>query len=78
MYADSIIAPLLLIHGADDNNPSTPAVQSEKLYAAVMHCNGTAKLVILPNELHNYTASESILHAAWETQTWLERYLKKN
>lgn len=78
MYADSIKAPLLLIHGADDNNPSTPAVQSEKLYAAVMHCNGTAKLVILPNELHNYTASESILHAAWETQTWLERYLKKN
>ncbi len=77
MYADSIKAPLLLIHGQDDNNPSTPAVQSEKLYAAVMHCNGTARLVILPKELHTYTAAESILHVAWETQTWLDRYLKK-
>ena len=78
MYADSIKVPLLLIHGEEDNNPSTPAVQSEKLYAAVMHCNGTARLVILPKELHTFTAAESILHAAWETQTWLDRYLKKN
>ena len=78
MFADSIKTPLLLIHGEDDNNPSTPALQSEKLYAAVKHCNGTAKLVILPKEQHTLTAIESKLHAAWEIEEWLNNYLKKN
>lgn len=78
LFADHIKAPLLLIHGEDDNNPSTPALQSEKLYAAVKHCNGTAKLVILPKEQHTLTAIESKLHAAWEIEEWLNNYLKKN
>ena len=35
LYADKIKAPLLLIHGAADNNDGTFPIQSERLYQAV-------------------------------------------
>ncbi|MCG2585034.1 prolyl oligopeptidase family serine peptidase [Massilia sp. TS11] len=75
-YADQIKDALLMIHGADDNNPGTFPIQSERMFAAVKGLGGTARLVMLPNEAHAYRARESILHMLAETNDWLEKYVK--
>ena len=31
---------------------------------------------MLPHEGHGYKARESVLHALWETEAWLDRYLR--
>jgi len=74
-YADHIKAPLLLIHGQDDDNSGTFPIQSERLYAAVKGLGGNARLVMLPNEAHRYRARESIMQMMAETNDWLEQYL---
>jgi len=74
-HADRIQAPLLLIHGEQDNNSGTFPIQSERLYAAIKGLGGTARLVMLPNESHGYRARESVLHTLAETDDWLQRYL---
>jgi dipeptidyl aminopeptidase/acylaminoacyl peptidase len=74
--ADKLKTPILLIHGQDDNNSGTFTVQSERLYAAVKGNGGIVRLVLLPGEAHGYQAKESILHQAWETYQWLERFVK--
>ena len=33
-------------------------------------------LVMLPSESHGYRARESIMHLLWETDRWLEKYVK--
>ena len=76
MSADMINEPLLLIHGEADNNSGTFPMQSERLFAALKGLGGTAKLVMLPLESHNYRARESILHVLRETQDWLRTYVK--
>ena len=75
-YANDIKDPLLLIHGADDNNSGTFPIQSERLYAAIKGLGGTARLVMLPNEAHAYRARESVLHMLYEQDQWLQRYVK--
>ena len=35
------------------------------------------RLVMLPLESHSYRARESILHVLWETQEWLQTYVKE-
>jgi dipeptidyl aminopeptidase/acylaminoacyl peptidase len=35
------------------------------------------RLVMLPYESHGYRARESVLHMMWETDRWLEEYVKK-
>jgi len=75
-FADKIKTPLLLIHGIDDNNSGTFPIQSERLYAAVKGHGGTIRLVFLPKELHGYRAKESVYHTLWETDKWLEQYVK--
>ncbi|MGL4554276.1 MAG: alpha/beta hydrolase family protein, partial [Gemmataceae bacterium] len=52
MHAKKINEPVLLIHGADDNNPGTFPVQSERLYQAVKGNGGRARHVVLPYESH--------------------------
>jgi len=74
-YANKITAPLLLIHGAQDNNPGTYTVQSERLFQAVQGNGGTARLVLLPHESHSYLARESVLQVIGEQFDWLERWL---
>ncbi len=76
MHADKIDEPILLIHGEADNNSGTFPMQSERLFAALKSLGGTARLVMLPHESHGYRARESILHLLWETDRWLERYVK--
>ena len=75
-YADKIKDALLIIHGEQDNNPGTYPVQSERLFQAIKGLGGTARLVMLPNESHAYRARESISHMLYETNLWLEKYVK--
>jgi len=73
-HAPCIGAPLLLVHGADDENPGTHPVQSERLFQALQGSGGTARLVLLPHEGHAYTARESVLHLLAEELAWAERW----
>ena len=75
-YADKIKTPLLLIHGDADNNTGTFPLQSERLYSAIKGLGGTVRYVSLPFESHGYAAKENILHMLWETDQWLEKYVK--
>ncbi|MES2262875.1 MAG: prolyl oligopeptidase family serine peptidase [Pseudomonadota bacterium] len=74
--ADKIKDALLLIHGEQDNNSGTFPLQSERMFQAVKGLGGTARLVMLPNEAHAYRARESIMHMLYETNNWLEKYVK--
>ncbi len=76
MHADGIQEPVLLVHGEADNNSGTFPMQSERFFAALNGLGGTARLVMLPLESHGYIARESILHVLWETQQWIEKYVK--
>lgn len=75
-HADRLNEPLLLIHGQADSNPGTFTLQSERLFQAIRGLGGTARLVLLPGETHTYRARESILHVLYETNAWLEQYVK--
>ena len=75
-YADSISAPILLIHGAADDNPGTFPIQSERFFAALKGNGKKARLVMLPSEPHGYRTRESLGHTLWEMATWLDRYVK--
>lgn len=76
MHADKMKTPLLLIHGAADNNSGTYPMQSERYFNALKGLGAPARLVILPKESHGYRGKESILHMLWEQDQWLQRYVK--
>ncbi|KQS41686.1 S9 family peptidase [Pedobacter sp. Leaf194] len=75
-YADKIKTPLLLIHGDSDDNTGTFPINSERLFAAIKGAGGTVRFVFLPYEAHGYRGKENILHALWEQDQWLEKYVK--
>ena len=74
--ADKIKDALLMIHGEQDNNPGTFPIQSERMFQAMKGLGGTARLVMLPNESHGYRARESLMHMLYETNLWLDKYVK--
>ena len=76
MNAENVNEPILLIHGAADNNSGTFPIQSRRFYHALKGLGATARLVMLPHESHGYQARESILHVLWETSEWLDKYVK--
>ncbi|HLW20872.1 MAG TPA: prolyl oligopeptidase family serine peptidase [Cyclobacteriaceae bacterium] len=76
MHADKVKTPILLLHGAADNNSGTFPMQSERYYNALKGHGATTRLVFLPLESHGYAAKESILHTLYEMNTWLEKYVK--
>jgi dipeptidyl aminopeptidase/acylaminoacyl peptidase len=76
MFAPRINEPLLVIHGAIDENPGTIPFQSERLFEAVRGVGGTARWVSLPFEGHGYRARESVEHVLWEQLEWFGRYVK--
>lgn len=78
LYAHRIKAPLLLIHGSQDENLGTTPMQSERLFQAIMGQGGTAKLVMLPYEGHVYRARESVLHSAAEMLDWFSLHLRRD
>ena len=75
LYANQIKEPLLLTHGADDNNSGTFPLQSERLFQAMAGTGGNVRYVSLPYESHAYTARESVGHVQWEMSHWLRTYL---
>jgi dipeptidyl aminopeptidase/acylaminoacyl peptidase len=78
MYAHRIKAPLLLIHGSQDENLGTLPMQSERMFQAILGQGGTARLVMLPYEGHVYRARESVLHSAAEMLEWFSLYLRRD
>lgn len=76
MYADKINEPILLIHGEEDNNSGTFPIQSQRLFHALKGHGATARLVMLPEESHGYSARESVLHVLAEMFTWFDKYVK--
>ena len=77
MHAPKINEPLLLIHGAIDENPGTIPFQSERLFEAVRGVGGTVRWLSLPYEGHGYRAKESVEHVLWEQFEWFDRYVKE-
>ncbi|MEL7354914.1 MAG: prolyl oligopeptidase family serine peptidase, partial [Cyanobacteria bacterium J06560_5] len=75
-YADKINHPLLLIHGAADNNSGTYPMQTERLYEAMKGLGGTVRYVSLPYEEHGYRSQEAVGHVLWEMVQWLDTYVK--
>jgi len=75
-YADKIKTPILLIHGEMDDNQGTFPINSERLFNAIKGHGGTTRFVYLPYEAHGYRAKENILHMIWETNKWLDTYVK--
>ncbi|MBT3219291.1 MAG: S9 family peptidase, partial [Proteobacteria bacterium] len=76
MFAPQINEPMLLIHGAIDENPGTVPLQSERLFEAVRGSGGTVRLVMLPFEGHGYRARESVEHVLWEQIEWFNTHVK--
>ncbi|MFP4366281.1 MAG: S9 family peptidase [Bacteroidales bacterium] len=75
-YAHQVETPILLIHGAADNNSGTFPMQSERYYNALKGHGVTTRLVMLPYESHGYVARESVLHVLWEYDQWLNEFVK--
>jgi dipeptidyl aminopeptidase/acylaminoacyl peptidase len=75
-FADKLKTPLLIMHGAEDANPGTTPIQSNKLYEAIRGNGGTVRLVILPHEPHWYTAMESNEQLVYEMLRWFDKYVK--
>ena len=69
--------PILLIHGANDDNSGTFPIQSERFYAALKGHGATVRYVVLPLEAHGYRARESTLHTIAETINWLDKHVKQ-
>jgi len=76
MQANQVKDPIMLIHGTADNNDGTFPMQSERFYSALKGFGVTARLVLLPDESHGYSARESILHKHWEVLNWMDKYVK--
>lgn len=75
-HLDKIQKPLLLIHGANDTNPGTYPMQTERLYEALKGLGAVVRWVELPHEDHGYRSREAIGHVLWEMINWCDRYLK--
>jgi dipeptidyl aminopeptidase/acylaminoacyl peptidase len=74
--ADKLKTPLLLMHGAEDANPGTTPIQSQRLYEAIRGNGGITRLVMLPHEPHWYTAMESNEQEVYEMLRWFDKYVK--
>jgi dipeptidyl aminopeptidase/acylaminoacyl peptidase len=75
-YANRVNEPILLIHGANDDNSGTFPIQSERFYAALKGHGATVRYVVLPLEAHGYRARESTLHTLAEMINWLDAHVK--
>jgi dipeptidyl aminopeptidase/acylaminoacyl peptidase len=74
--ADQINAPLLMYHGAADNNTGTWPIQSERLIHALTSLGKTAALYEYPFESHTPRAIENNLDMWARWIGWFDRYVK--
>ena len=64
------------MHDAEDANPGTTPLQTNKLYEAIRRNGGAARLVMLPREPHWYTEMESNEQLIYELLCWFDKYVK--
>ena len=64
---------MLIIHGADDENPGTPLLQARRFFHALAGKGIDARYVVLPYEGHHFRGRENVLHSAAEMISWLDR-----
>jgi len=76
MHAHKITEPMLMIHGAIDNNSGTFPLQSKRMYHALKGHGATTRLVVLPHESHGYRARESVMHVLAEMIDWFDEHVK--
>ncbi len=74
--AGKLSAPILLIHGMNDDNSGTFPIQSERYYAALKGLGKTVRFVYLPFEAHGYLGRENVLDVFAEQLEWFDRYVK--
>ena len=74
--ADQINTPLLLYHGADDNNSGTYPIQSQRLIQALTGLGKTAALYEYPFESHTPRAIESNFDMWARWIEWFDRFVK--
>ncbi len=74
--ADHINTPLLMYHGAQDNNTGTFLIQSERLIQALTGLGKTAVLYIYPFESHGPRCIETYMDMWNRWLEWFETYVK--
>ncbi|MYE34282.1 MAG: S9 family peptidase, partial [Gemmatimonadales bacterium] len=74
--ADQINTPLLLYHGADDNNSGTYPIQSRRMIHALTGLGKTAALFEYPFESHTPRAIENNLDMWARWIDWFDQYVK--
>jgi dipeptidyl aminopeptidase/acylaminoacyl peptidase len=74
--ADHIDTPLLMYHGAQDNNTGTFLIQSERLIQALTGLGKTAALYIYPFESHGPRCIETYMDMWVRWLEWFDTYVK--
>jgi dienelactone hydrolase len=72
-FADRIRRPVLIVHGLEDANPATHPDEAAQLYRAIVANAGSARLVLLPGEEHNFRYRETHARLARIHRDWLKR-----
>lgn len=76
-YADHIDTPLLMYHGAQDNNTGTFLIQSERLLQALTGLGKKAVLYIYPFESHGPRCIETYMDLWARWIDWFDTYVKQ-
>jgi predicted esterase len=72
-FADRLDRPVLVVHGAKDANPATTPDQAVDFYRGLVAAGGHARMVLLPEEGHNFRFRESQRRLLAEHRSWLRR-----
>jgi len=75
--ADHMDTPLLMYHGAADNNTGTFLIQSERYIQALTGLGKTAALYIYPFESHGPRCKETYMDMWARWLNWFDTYVKK-
>ncbi|MFW6139777.1 MAG: prolyl oligopeptidase family serine peptidase [Acidobacteriota bacterium] len=75
--ADHINTPMLMYHGAVDNNSGTFLIQSERLIQALTGLGKEAVLYIYPYESHGPRCTETYMDLWTRWVEWFDKYVKK-
>ncbi len=75
-YADHLDTPLLMYHGAVDNNTGTFLMQSERMIQALTGLGKTAVLYVYPFESHGPRAKETYLDLWSRWLAWFDQHVK--
>lgn len=75
-YADQINAPLLLYHGAEDDNSGTFVIQSQRMMQALTGLGKKAVLYVYPFEAHSPRCRETYLDIWARWIEWFDTYVK--